>query len=82
MTTVWHLEVHPQDMPDLRQDFYYTSLTALVLDNEEYVTVSKFTLDRHDWSKPYTVEGFWTIRKGKAASAAEVRRYYGIEKPT
>lgn len=77
MRTVWHFELHPQDRRELTQHFYYGSLTALVLDNEEYMTVSKFSLDRHDWSNPYTKEGFWTIRKGSMASAAEVRRFYG-----
>lgn len=32
---------------------YYNSLAAMYRDNELIIHVSKYTLDRWDWSKPY-----------------------------
>ena len=51
---------------------YYGSLTALFLDNQ-YLGVSKFTLDRHDFVKPFENE-VCVINKGFVLSAGDIRR--------
>lgn len=55
---------------------YYTSLVGLFEDNKEDLNVSLAKLQRVKF--PYTHSDFykeWTIRKGSARSAQEVRDY-------
>lgn len=50
---------------------YYGSLAAIFLDNKD-LGVSKFTLDRYDWSKPFENSKV-VIRKGEMLSANDAR---------
>lgn len=68
--TIYHLTTPSGDHS------YYTSRAGLVLDNaEEGLPVGAFTLDRHDWDKPWEKNG-WIIRKGVAHTTQEVREYH------
>jgi hypothetical protein len=50
---------------------YYGSLQALFLDNKD-LNVSKFTLDRYDFSQPFENE-VCIILKGFMSSAGDIR---------
>lgn len=50
---------------------YYGSLAAIFLDNNA-LGISKFTLDRYDWSKPFENSKV-VIRKGEMLSANDAR---------
>lgn len=65
--TIWH-----HHDKQFNTHSYYTSLTALMIDNEGSVGVSKYTLDRHNWSIPYEDE-LCVIRKGTAINTRESR---------
>lgn len=51
---------------------YYGSLQALFLDNK-HIGVSKFSLDRYDFTSPYSNE-FCIIRKCYMSSAGDIRQ--------
>lgn len=51
---------------------YYGSLAAVFLDNKD-LGVSKFTLDRYDFLKPFESE-VCVINKGLVLSAGDIRR--------
>jgi hypothetical protein len=50
---------------------YYGSLAAVFLDNKD-LNVSKFSLDRYDFTIPFENE-VCTIRKGFMSSAGDIR---------
>lgn len=56
---------------------YYTALSALCIDLEGELGVSKYTLDRWDWSKPYENE-LCVIRRGHAMTTTEARQFNWI----
>lgn len=62
---IFHLHIKP------KTNKYYGSLQALFLDNKE-LGVSKFTLDRYDFVKPFENE-VCIIRKGFMSSAGDIR---------
>lgn len=64
-----------QDIQGEKDYSTYLSLTGLCLDNEEELNVSKFTLDRWGWKKPFKKDNI-EIRKMTAHSTNEVRKYY------
>lgn len=53
------------------QHKYYGSLSAIFLDNKN-LGVSKFTLDRYDFERPFINE-ICEIRKGYMQSAGDIR---------
>lgn len=66
MRRLFHLELATGDHK------YYGSLAAIFLDNKD-LGVSKFTLDRFDFSVPFENK-FCIIRKGEMLSTGDIRR--------
>jgi hypothetical protein len=62
---IFHLHIKPDT------NKYYGSLQALFLDNKD-LKVSKFTLDRYDFVKPFENE-VCVINKGFVLSAGDIR---------
>lgn len=62
---IFHLHIKPGT------NKYYGSLQALFLDNKD-LKVSKFTLDRYDFVKPFDNE-VCVINKGFVLSAGDIR---------
>jgi hypothetical protein len=62
---IFHLHIKPDT------NKYYGSLQALFLDNKD-LGVSKFTLDRYDFAKPFNNE-VCVINKGFVLSAGDIR---------
>lgn len=73
--TIFHLELKYMKV----SDFYYTSLTALVLDGKD-IGISKSYLQKYDWSQPFENE-FCIIKKGFALSTGDVRSLNRCPKP-
>lgn len=87
MKTIYHIEIQfgPIGKKKSARHSYYTSLVALVRDNEEDVLdVGIHTLQRvKDW--PYTRKwengGYackYTIRKGIAYTTGDIEKYYDV----
>lgn len=64
-------------------DGYYSSRLAAYLDNAgNGFPVKIDTLNRHDWSEPFSRDG-WTMKKARVRTTQEVRDYMaGLEKLT
>lgn len=71
------MKIYHHTEKDTGDHRYYTSLTALCIDLEGELGVSKYTLDRWDWSAPYENE-LCIIRRGKAMTTTEARKVHPL----
>lgn len=81
MKNIWHIEIKTQG--NISHSLYLTR-KGLFLDNIEDIRIGEFTLDRHDWSKPYVQDEspnmVLIITKRVAPSTNEVRKYIEAQK--
>ena len=66
MTKIFHLH-----LKESSEDRYYSSLQALIEDTPD-IGISKATLDRYNFAKPFD-NNICTIKRGLVFSAGEVR---------